>query len=118
MKIWFRIVALLLLSLLVFGDSFVTFTLFAPTNRVDETQLDYSELDYYTIQCGTTANGPYDVFAFKQQANGQAMQTLTTNVKMPSGIYYCVATVVDKDGLQSDHSNELTVKVKGHGCTL
>lgn len=120
MKIFVRVVALLLLSLLVFGDSFVTFTLFAPTNRVDETQLEFSELDYYTVQCGTTANGPYDVFKFEQQGTQQAMEIIR-DVKMPVGIYYCVATVTDTNGLESDHSNEIhftlsSPRTKNPGC--
>jgi hypothetical protein len=111
MKIFLRILALLVLSPLVFGDVSKTFTMTAPTQRENSDALALSELAQYRVICGLLPGGPYDVFQFDQAATGQATESISTAEVFPAGTYHCVATVFDTDALQSGNSNETVFTV-------
>ncbi len=90
------VVALLLLSPLVFGQATKTFTWTPPTEYTDNTPLPNSDLAEYRIYC-----------------NGQLLATVpnvpvNTNsyaTDLPAGTYTCTATAVTVLGVESAESN-------------
>lgn len=111
MRIFLRIIALLVLSPLVFGDVSKTFTMQAPQQRENSDPLPLSDLAAYRVVCGLLPGGPYDTFQFDQNATGSASEAIATADVFPAGTYHCVATVIDTGGLRSGVSNEINFTV-------
>lgn len=111
MKVFIRILALLVLSPLVFGDVSKTFILIAPTERVNGDALALDEIASYKAQCGIAAGGPYDFFTFDNPSTGQATETYSSGEVFPEGTYFCIATDTDTLGLISGFSNEVNFTV-------
>ena len=112
MKYLLRIVALMSLAPLVFGDVAKTFVMDAPTARENNDPLALSEIAEYAVKCGINGGGPYDIFLFAQPATGAATETIVSNQVFPAGTYFCIATDTDTDGLESGVSNEIFFTVE------
>jgi hypothetical protein len=117
MKYFLRILALLCLSPLVFGDVSKTFTMDAPTQRENGDALALNEIAAYTVKCGINPGGPYDIFTFGQPSTGQSTETIVSNQVFPTGTYYCIATDTDTNGLESGVSNEIFFDVSRCAAT-
>ena len=112
MRYFIRVAALLALAPLVLGDVSKTFVMDAPTARENGDALALSEIASYSVKCGITQGGPYDIFLFSQPSTGQGQETVVTNDIFPAGTYFCIATDTDTDGLESGVSNEIFFTVE------
>ncbi len=112
MKYFIRILALLCLSPLVFGDVTKTFVMDAPTQRENGDAMALSEIAAYSVKCGLLPGGPYDVFTFGEPSTQSATETIVTGTVFPAGTYHCIATDTDTDGIESGESNEINFTVE------
>lgn len=111
MKILLRIIALLCLAPLVFGQAEKTFTMQAPTARENGDALALNEIGSYTLTCGLLPGGPYDVVSVNQSATQQSTETIASGTIFDAGDYFCIATDTDTGGLESRGSNEINFTV-------
>lgn len=107
MKYLIRAIALFCLSPLVFGDVSKTFVMDAPTARENGDTLTLAEIAEYSVKCGISDGGPYDIFLFSEPATGNATETIVSNQVFPAGTYFCIATDTDTDNVESGVSNQV-----------
>lgn len=110
----FLIAALLLGSLTIQADPFKEWNWSPPTQYVNGSTIPPSDDLSYTLYCGNTQGGPYDLFSAsltKPPPDNMDMAPLVNDVP---GVYYCVATATSSIYLsESDYSGEASFSVTG-----
>ena len=102
MKIFIRIIALLILSPLVFAVETKTFNWIPPTQNTDGTPLTDAEISSYNIFCNT--------ILLANVLNTGATDTFTSG-PLPTGAYICFATTIATNGEESGASNSINFTV-------
>jgi hypothetical protein len=107
MKYFLRVVALLLLSSVVFGIGGKTFTWQPPTQRMDGTALPQTEIREYKIYCD---GDPAPVWT-QENVPLNTDTWVAPDGTFALGTHVCFATTVDTTGQESDPSNTVNFTV-------
>ena len=83
----------------------VVFQIINPTERVDGTPFAPTEIARNNVYCSEVQGGPHALLSYTRIGPGMF------SVELPDGVYFCVGSVTDTEGTESELSDEVQVVV-------
>jgi hypothetical protein len=104
--------AVLLGSITIQADPFKTWNWTDPTEYENGSLIPETDDLSFTLKCGTTPGGPYDLYEALLSEPAPSVQDMGPLVMNTPGEYYCIATASSSlHGTESDWSNEVNFTV-------